>query len=85
MGPFLGELSCPFAVDKFGGRVRKGAFGIVLGGFSLLRRLVTETSSAGVAESRSGPRKRAVRWKPPSLLRTMPGATSAAQGRKSAK
>src|SRR6516225_4443830 len=42
------------------------------------------TSSAGVADSRSGPRNRAVRWKLPSLLRTTPGATSAAHGRKSA-
>src|SRR6516225_928366 len=41
------------------------------------------TSSEGVAESRSGPRKRAVRWNEPSLLRTTPVATSAAQGRKS--
>ena len=43
------------------------------------------TSSAGVAESRSGPRKRAVRWKEPSLLRMTPFSTSAAQGRKSAR
>jgi hypothetical protein len=34
--------------------------------------------------SRSGPRKRAVRWKLPSLLSTTPVPTSAAQGRKSA-
>src|SRR5215510_8837378 len=52
---------------------------------ALLRRAVTLTSSAGVALSRSGPRKRAVRWKLPSLLRTMPSATSAAHGRKSAR
>ena len=32
------------------------------------------TSSAGVAESRSGPRNRAVRWKEPSLLRMTPFA-----------
>src|SRR5258708_17662010 len=51
---------------------------------ALLSRAVVPTSSAGVAESRSGPRNRAVRWKLPSLLRTTPGATSAAQGRKSA-
>jgi hypothetical protein len=31
------------------------------------------TSSDGVAESRSGPRKRAVRWNEPSLLRTEVG------------
>src|SRR3546814_9687725 len=48
---------------------------------SLFSRAVTETSSAGVALSRSGPRKRAVRWKEPSLLRTTPSATSATQGR----
>src|SRR6266581_1661640 len=51
---------------------------------ALLRREVIATSSAGVAESRSGPRKRAVRWKEPSLLRMTPFSTSAAQGRKSA-
>src|SRR5215472_10160028 len=51
---------------------------------ALLSRAVVPTSSAGVAESRSGPRNRAVRWKLPSLLRTTPGATSAAHGRKSA-
>src|SRR2546428_7986170 len=51
---------------------------------ALLSRAVAPTSSAGVAESRSGPRNRAVRWKLPSLLRTTPGAMSAAHGRKSA-
>jgi hypothetical protein len=45
----------------------------------------TATSSAGVALSRSGPRKRAVRWNDPSLLSTTPGPTSATQGRKSAR
>src|SRR5579872_6967489 len=52
---------------------------------ALLRREVIATSSAGVEESRSGPRKRAVRWNEPSLLRMTPLATSAAQGRKSAR
>src|SRR5690348_11918077 len=52
---------------------------------ALLRRDVMATSSAGVAESRSGPRKRAVRWNEPSLLRITPFSTSAAQGRKSAR
>src|SRR5215467_6430306 len=52
---------------------------------ALLSRAVTPTSSAGVALSRSGPRKRAVRWRLPSLLRTMPSSTSAAHGRKSAR
>src|ERR1700728_3312362 len=52
---------------------------------ALFRRPVIATSSAGVAESRSGPRKRAVRWNDPSLLRTTLFATSAAQGRKSAR
>src|SRR5262245_27549556 len=51
---------------------------------ALLSRAVVPTSSAGVAESRSGPRNRAVRWKLPSLLSITPGATSAAQGKKSA-
>src|SRR5262245_1939380 len=51
---------------------------------ALLSRAVVPTSSAGVAESRSGPRNRAVRWKLPSLLRITFGATSAAHGRKSA-
>src|SRR5262245_59133044 len=51
---------------------------------ALLSRAVVPTSSAGVAESRSGPRNRAVRWKLPSLLRITPGATSAAHGKKSA-
>src|SRR3546814_15824909 len=50
---------------------------------ALLSRCVTPTSSEGVAESRSGPRKRAVRWNEPSVLRTTPSAISAAQGRKS--
>src|SRR5579883_1533262 len=52
---------------------------------ALLRRAVIATSSAGVEESRSGPRKRAVRWNEPSLLTMTPLATSAAQGRKSAR
>src|SRR5579885_134697 len=52
---------------------------------ALLRRDVIATSSAGVEESRSGPRKRAVRWKEPSLLSTTPLATSAAHGKKSAR
>src|SRR5579883_486402 len=52
---------------------------------ALLSRLATATSSAGTAESRSGPRKCAVRWKDPSLFRTTPGATRAAHGRKSAR
>src|SRR6478735_2729492 len=47
-------------------------------------RPATPTSSAGTAESRSGPRNLAVRWNEPSLLRTTPSSTSAAQGRKSA-
>ena len=34
-----------------------------------------------VADSRSGPRKRAVRWKAPSLFRTTPGPTRAVHGR----
>src|SRR3546814_6252692 len=46
---------------------------------------LTPTSSAGTALSRSGPRKRAVRWNEPSLLRTTPSPASATQGRKSAK
>src|SRR5581483_7196479 len=52
---------------------------------ALFSREVTATSSAGVALSRSGPRKRAVRWNEPSLLRTTPSSTKAAQGRKSAR
>src|SRR5579883_3445719 len=52
---------------------------------ALLSRDVMATSSAGVAESRSGPRKRAVRWKEPSLLRMTPRSMSAAHGRKSAR
>src|SRR3546814_16588381 len=48
-----------------------------------LSRAEVAISSAWVALSRSGPRKRATRMKLPSLLRTMPGATRAAQGRKS--
>src|SRR6056297_1275709 len=52
---------------------------------ALLSRADVATSSAGVAESRSGPRNRAVRRRLPSLFRTTPGATSAAQGRKSAR
>src|SRR5579871_1555952 len=52
---------------------------------ALLSRDVMATSSAGVAESRSGPRKRAVRWKEPSLLRMTPRSTSAAHGTKSAR
>src|SRR5579863_5427092 len=52
---------------------------------ALFSREVIATSSAGVAESRSGPRKRAVRWNEPSLLRMTPFSTKAAQGRKSAR
>src|ERR1700674_5307506 len=52
---------------------------------ALLTRAVMATSSAGVAESRSGPRNRAVRWNEPSLLRMRPFPTNAAQGRKSAR
>src|SRR5580658_9127008 len=52
---------------------------------ALLSRAVMATSSAGVAESRSGPRNRAVRWKEPSLFRITPFLTSAAQGRQSAR
>src|ERR1700722_3921796 len=52
---------------------------------AILSRAVIATSSAGVAESRSGPRNRAVRWNEPSLLRVTPLPTSAAQGRKSAR
>src|ERR1700676_2601461 len=52
---------------------------------ALLSRPVIATSSAGVAESKSGPRNRAVRWNEPSLLRMTPVSTSAAQGRKSAR
>src|SRR3546814_3823735 len=53
-------------------------------GKAWLRRPATATNSAGTALSRSGPRKRAVRCRLPSLLRTMPSPTSATQGRKSA-
>src|ERR1700691_4141829 len=52
---------------------------------ALLRREVIATSSAGVEESRSGPRNLAVRWNEPSLLRMTPSRASAAQGRKSAR
>jgi hypothetical protein len=41
----------------------------------------TETSSASVADSRSGPRNASTRLKLPSLLRMTLGATSAAHGR----
>src|SRR6056297_1802398 len=51
---------------------------------ALLNRAEVATSSAGVAESRSGPRIRAVRCRLPSLFRMTPGAINAAQGRKSA-
>ena len=44
-------------------------------------RAETATSSASVALSRSGPRNLADRWKLPSLLRTTPWPTKAAQGR----
>src|SRR5271165_2628480 len=52
---------------------------------ALLSREVIATSSAGVEESRSGPRNFAVRWNEPSLLRMTPSRTSAAHGRKSAR
>src|SRR5262245_30226997 len=52
---------------------------------ALLSLAVTATSSAGVAESRSGPRKPAVRCSDPSLFRMTPRSTKAAQGRKSAR
>src|SRR3546814_9304841 len=48
-------------------------------------RPATATSSAATAESRSGPRNFAVRWSEPSLFKTTPEPTSAAQGRKSAR
>src|SRR3546814_5124389 len=51
---------------------------------TLLSRAQVATSSGSVALSRSGPRKRKLRWKLPSLLSTTPGATSAAHGRWSA-
>src|SRR5579859_4210190 len=51
---------------------------------ALFNRPATATSSAGTAESRSRPRNLAVRCNEPSLLRTTPSLTSAAQGRKSA-
>jgi hypothetical protein len=47
----------------------------------IVEAMATAASSAGVAESRSGPRNFAVRWKLPSLFSTTPSATSAAQGR----
>jgi len=50
---------------------------------ALLSRAEVAISSAWVALSRSGPRNRAMRRKLPSLLRMMPGAIIAAQGRKS--
>src|SRR5690606_12600919 len=52
---------------------------------ALLRRAEVATSSAFVTLSRSGPRKRIVRWNEPSLLSTVPGATSAAHGSQSAR
>src|SRR5258708_4913474 len=52
---------------------------------ALFSREVMATSSAGVEESRSGPRKFAVRWNEPSLLRMTPSPIRAAHGRKSAR
>mmetsp|Transcript_42340 Transcript_42340/g.99569 ORF Transcript_42340/g.99569 Transcript_42340/m.99569 type:complete len:365 (-) Transcript_42340:494-1588(-) len=51
---------------------------------ALFNRADVEISSPCVALSRSGPRKRAVRWKEPSLFSTTPGAISPAQGSQSA-
>src|SRR5690606_24709163 len=51
---------------------------------ALFNRADVAISSPCVALSRSGPRKRAVRWKEPSLLSTTPGATRPAQGSQSA-
>src|SRR3546814_10751 len=45
----------------------------------------TETSSSLVACAGSGPRNASVRWKLPTLLKITPSATSAAQGRWSAR
>ena len=98
---FLLEFGLALGVDQGRCGVRKPALGIVEGRMrcastktaqpepsrrsALLSRPATPTSSAGTALSRSGPRNRAVRWKLPSLLRTTPFSTSAAQGRKSAR
>src|SRR5256885_3689762 len=46
---------------------------------ALFKRADVAISSPCVALSRSGPRKRAVRWKLPSLFKTTPGATSPAR------
>src|SRR5690606_40792109 len=51
---------------------------------ALFRRAEVATSSPWVALSRSGPRKRRLRWKAPSLFYTTPGATRPAQGSQSA-
>src|SRR3546814_221345 len=51
---------------------------------ALFNRADVAISSPCVALSRSGPRNRAVRWKLPSLFKTMPGATNPAQGSQSA-
>jgi len=97
MRALLLELRAPLHLDQRRGGIREARTRMRLAGMRCastkmaqpdpsrpsapFRREVVETSSAAVALSRSGPRKRAVRWKLPSLLATTPGATSAAQGR----
>jgi hypothetical protein len=76
---------CPDNVARSAGSLRRTVPNrIPAGEGHLLSRCVAATSSAGVADSRSGPRNLAERWKLPSLLRTIPRSTRAAHGRKSA-
>src|SRR6185437_14741578 len=51
---------------------------------ALFNRADVATSSPSVALSRSGPRKRAVRWNEPSLFNTTPSPTRPAHGNQSA-
>ena len=97
MRAFFLELRAALRIDQARNGIGKLALRITIGGIALrldeyrpagaqaAQRIVESgviaTNSAGVAESRSGPRKRAVRWNDPSLLRTTPLSTSAAQGR----
>ena len=92
------ELRAPFGIDKSPDRIVELRGGVVLCGVpcastktvqpepsrrsALFSRAEVATNSAGVAESRSGPRNRAVRCRLPSLFRMTPGAINAAQGRK---
>src|SRR5262249_9483556 len=101
MRAFFLKLCCPFGVYQRRHRIGKRACRIVLRGMAArfdkdrparakpAKRVVEARSDADEFGRRCavkiGPAERVVRWKLPSLLRTMPSATNAAHGKKSAR